>query len=197
MSPAPRALPRRTVLVASGTAVLAAAAACSSSPTPAPASSSTSASSSKASTSAAARSSASSVADQLGTSDLRCRTQCCPGRPNERQPNRHRPAPSLAATSDVESAGSIVVGPADAPILLAASNGTVVAHTAICTHQGCTVAASGSCPCHGSRFNVATGAVENGPATRPLAEIGVTVTGGQVYQADSEVALHSKRTAST
>ena len=71
----------------------------------------------------------------------------------------------------------------DAPILLAASNGTVVAHTAICTHQGCTVGASGLCPCHMSRFNVATGAVEEGPATRPLAEIAVTVSGGQVYQA--------------
>jgi Rieske Fe-S protein len=67
------------------------------------------------------------------------------------------------------------------PIILAASNGTVVAHTAICTHMQCTVPASGSCPCHGSKFNVQTGAVENGPANAPLAAVPVTVSGGQVY----------------
>jgi Rieske Fe-S protein len=83
----------------------------------------------------------------------------------------------------VESAGALVVGPADAPVLLAAANGTVVAHSAICTHQGCAVAASGACPCHGSKFNVQTGAVENPPALQPLPEVAVTVSGGQVYPA--------------
>ncbi len=85
--------------------------------------------------------------------------------------------------ADVEAAGALIVGPGDAPVLLAAANGTVVAHTAICTHQGCTVAASGDCPCHQSKFNVQTGAVERPPALQPLAEIAVTVRGGQVYPA--------------
>ncbi len=67
------------------------------------------------------------------------------------------------------------------PVILAASNGTVVCHTAICTHMQCTVPASGSCPCHGSKFNVETGAVINGPAQQPLAAVPVTVSGGQVY----------------
>ena len=67
------------------------------------------------------------------------------------------------------------------PVILAASGGTVVCHTAICTHMGCEVAASGACPCHGSKFNVETGAVEQGPATAPLAAVPVTVSGGQVY----------------
>jgi nitrite reductase/ring-hydroxylating ferredoxin subunit len=90
--------------------------------------------------------------------------------------------PALASVADVESAGSIVVGSEDAPILLVATDGTVIAHTAKCTHQGCKVGADGLCPCHQSRFNINTGAVENGPATRPLAAIAVTVSGGQVYQ---------------
>jgi Rieske Fe-S protein len=47
--------------------------------------------------------------------------------------------------------------------------------------MGCEVAASGACPCHGSKFNVETGAVLNGPAQQPLAEVPVTVSGGQVY----------------
>jgi Rieske Fe-S protein len=83
----------------------------------------------------------------------------------------------------VEAAGSIVVG-TDKPILLCAANGKVVGHTAICTHQGCTVAAGGAdanCPCHGSKFNAATGAVLNGPAVSPLAVVAVTVANGQVY----------------
>jgi len=87
----------------------------------------------------------------------------------------------LASVADVQAAGAVVVGDGGDPYLLAHTGGTVVAHTAICTHQGCTVAATGMCPCHGSRFDVETGAVINGPAQRALAERTVTVSGGQVY----------------
>jgi len=37
-----------------------------------------------------------------------------------------------------------------------------------------------SCPCHGSAFSAEDGSVENGPASRPLREIPVTVEGDQV-----------------
>lgn len=51
--------------------------------------------------------------------------------------------------------------------------------TAVCTHQGCLVnkveAGTIDCPCHGSKFQVADGAVAKGPATRPLAEKKITV----------------------
>ena len=51
--------------------------------------------------------------------------------------------------------------------------------SAVCTHQGCLVnkVAEGTidCPCHGSRYAVADGAVTHGPATRPLAEQKITV----------------------
>ena len=55
--------------------------------------------------------------------------------------------------------------------------------SAICTHQGCTVAVKGKeldCPCHGSRFNALTGAVLQGPATAPLNKVAVKVSGGEV-----------------
>jgi Rieske Fe-S protein len=61
-----------------------------------------------------------------------------------------------------------------------------VAFSAICTHQGCTVAPSGSrlnCPCHGSVFNALTGAVEHGPARSPLPSIPVKVVNGNVVTA--------------
>ncbi|MGK4581253.1 Rieske 2Fe-2S domain-containing protein [Kitasatospora sp. HPMI-4] len=56
--------------------------------------------------------------------------------------------------------------------------------SAICTHSGCTVNAPRNgqlyCPCHGSRFDAATGAVVNGPATRPLPRYTVTRDGDRL-----------------
>ncbi|MCX5379175.1 Rieske (2Fe-2S) protein [Streptomyces sp. NBC_00091] len=52
--------------------------------------------------------------------------------------------------------------------------------TAVCPHQGCLVnkVENGTidCPCHGSKFQVADGAVAHGPATRPLEEKKITVS---------------------
>ena len=59
----------------------------------------------------------------------------------------------------------------------------VVAFAARCTHQGCTVRATEEglvCPCHGSVFDLADGAAVHGPATEPLAPVGVTVRGTDV-----------------
>jgi Rieske Fe-S protein len=57
--------------------------------------------------------------------------------------------------------------------------GDFKAFSAVCTHQGCIVGdvSGGSieCPCHGSRFDIATGAVKRGPATQPLPAKTVTV----------------------
>ncbi|WP_406283793.1 Rieske (2Fe-2S) protein [Embleya sp. NBC_00896] len=62
--------------------------------------------------------------------------------------------------------------------------GDFKAFTAVCTHQQCLVGSvSGGeirCPCHGSRFDVATGAVLGGPAPRPLAAKPIAVANGQV-----------------
>lgn len=60
---------------------------------------------------------------------------------------------------------------------------TVAAFTAICTHQGCTVAPAGAslqCPCHGSMFDALTGAVTQGPAAAPLAAVPVSIKDGTV-----------------
>lgn len=62
--------------------------------------------------------------------------------------------------------------------------GTFKAFSKTCTHQGCPVTdIQGQdivCKCHGARFSVADGSVVNGPATRPLTEAKVTVTGDSV-----------------
>jgi Rieske Fe-S protein len=64
--------------------------------------------------------------------------------------------------------------------------GTVVAFDATCPHQGCTVRATEDglvCPCHGSAFDPADGAAVHGPATEPLAPVGVALRGADVVLA--------------
>lgn len=57
--------------------------------------------------------------------------------------------------------------------------GDYKAFSAVCTHQGCTVSGVSNgvitCPCHGSQFDIATGAVRQGPATQPLPAKSVSV----------------------
>jgi Rieske Fe-S protein len=73
---------------------------------------------------------------------------------------------------------------AGAPIVVARPTaGTAAAFSAICTHMGCTVTAAGKqldCPCHGSQYNAATGAVLRGPAPKPLRAVAVHVVDGKV-----------------
>ncbi|HEY7813330.1 MAG TPA: Rieske (2Fe-2S) protein, partial [Nakamurella sp.] len=94
------------------------------------------------------------------------------------------------ASTGIVALSTITVGQAVAatldgkPIVVARpTNSTAAAFSAICTHQGCTVNVNGAvlnCPCHGSKYNALTGAVENGPANQPLPSVAVTVTDGQV-----------------
>jgi len=55
--------------------------------------------------------------------------------------------------------------------------------SAVCTHAGCLVnqIADGTitCPCHLSKFSVADGSVQSGPAPKPLPPVQVEVKGGQ------------------
>ena len=92
----------------------------------------------------------------------------------------------LAKTSDVPVGGGKIV--ADKKIVITQpQSGTFHAFTAVCTHAGCTVGSVSSgtinCPCHGSRFNVNTGAVVNGPASSPLAPVNIKVQGTSILQA--------------
>jgi cytochrome b6-f complex iron-sulfur subunit len=94
---------------------------------------------------------------------------------------------TLAKVADVPSGGSLVVTVGNAPYALAKkTDGTIVVHTGVCTHMQCAVAAANAqlkCPCHGSVFDALTGAVVNGPASQPLAEISVTEKDGSVVLA--------------
>ena len=89
----------------------------------------------------------------------------------------------VAAVADIPADGGLIVSSPQGDLILALDGGTVVAHSATCTHQGAIIAGDGLCPRHGSLFDVVTGAVLNGPAQSPLAAVTVAVAGGQVYAA--------------
>ncbi|MDM7490833.1 Rieske (2Fe-2S) protein [Rhodococcus sp. CSLK01-03] len=91
----------------------------------------------------------------------------------------------LAAVADIPVGGGQVF-PDQKVVVTQPVAGEVLAFSAICTHQGCTVAAvqdgTINCPCHGSRFNL-DGTVANGPAARPLESRAVTVDNGEIMLA--------------
>ncbi|MGW0751784.1 Rieske (2Fe-2S) protein [Streptomyces sp. NPDC002587] len=64
------------------------------------------------------------------------------------------------------------------------AEGEYKAFSAQCTHAGCVldkiVEGAGNCPCHGSRFDVATGKVLRGPATDPLPAVPVKAENGRL-----------------
>ncbi|MFD7263976.1 Rieske (2Fe-2S) protein [Streptomyces sp. NPDC059874] len=64
------------------------------------------------------------------------------------------------------------------------AEGQYKAFSAQCTHAGCVLdkidKGEGNCPCHGSRFDVTTGKVLQGPATDPLPAVPVKAENGKL-----------------
>ena len=75
------------------------------------------------------------------------------------------------------------------PAVLFRTKAGVFAYSAICTHQGCTVAYNKStkrlqCPCHGAEFDpLKNGAPLGGPAQLPLTKLKVAIKGAWVIEA--------------
>ncbi|WP_298886375.1 Rieske (2Fe-2S) protein [uncultured Serinicoccus sp.] len=86
--------------------------------------------------------------------------------------------------ADVPVGGSRYLEDADV-VVAQPTEGELVAYDATCPHQGCMVSTTGAggtlvCPCHGSAFALADGAVVQGPATEGLATLTATVDGADV-----------------
>ena len=91
-----------------------------------------------------------------------------------------------ASTKDIPSQGMTGVTVKDTPVLIANVNGKYFAIGNECTHKGCTLSDGQlednnvTCPCHGSTFDVKTGKVVSGPATKPEPSFPVKVEKDQI-----------------
>ncbi|WP_344217682.1 Rieske (2Fe-2S) protein [Kribbella sancticallisti] len=97
------------------------------------------------------------------------------------------PGPAaLAQVADIPAGGGVILKEQNV-VLCKDASGKVSAFSAICTHQGCVVTdvADGTinCPCHGSKFDAASGERVAGPAKKPLPPVSVQQRDGAIFQA--------------
>ena len=90
---------------------------------------------------------------------------------------------TLGASSKVPVGGGQVFAKQKV-VVTQPDKGKFLGFSAVCTHQGCTVATveggTINCPCHGSKFDIATGKPVAGPAPAPLPSTDITVSGGEI-----------------
>jgi Rieske Fe-S protein len=90
----------------------------------------------------------------------------------------------LAKKADIPVGGGKIFTDGGGVVVTQPTSGTFKGFSAICTHQQCVVAevADGkiNCKCHGSVFSAADGSVQNGPATKSLAEKQLKVDGDSI-----------------
>ena len=88
--------------------------------------------------------------------------------------------PLTLAASEVPSGGGVIMK-GRGFVVTQPTDGEFRAFSAVCPHQGCEVSniVEGDivCGCHGSRFNLADGALKKGPATRGLGPANVALAG--------------------
>ncbi|GAA3100824.1 Rieske (2Fe-2S) protein [Streptosporangium carneum] len=92
-------------------------------------------------------------------------------------------AGALTKTADIPVGGGKVFK-AEKVVVTQPKAGEFKAFSSVCPHQGCDVASVSNgtinCPCHGSKFAIADGAVTNGPANKPLPEKTIKVEGDSI-----------------
>jgi len=89
----------------------------------------------------------------------------------------------IGSSGDVVAGHMRVFDVAGTKVTVAGANSRLYAFDDICTHMGCSLAkgklegTTVTCPCHGSQFDVTSGAVLRGPARRPVRSRLVQVNG--------------------
>ena len=93
----------------------------------------------------------------------------------------------VGSSKDVSAGAMRVFDVVGTKVTIASAAGSLHAFDDRCTHMGCSLAKgklSGTtvtCPCHGSQFDVTTGAVLRGPAQRPVRSRPVQVEGDDLF----------------
>jgi 3-phenylpropionate/trans-cinnamate dioxygenase ferredoxin component len=89
----------------------------------------------------------------------------------------------VGSSTDVAAGQMRVFDVAGTKVNVASAGGRLYAFDDTCTHRGCSLArgrldgTTVTCPCHGSQFDVTSGAVLRGPAVRPVRSRSVQVEG--------------------
>jgi nitrite reductase/ring-hydroxylating ferredoxin subunit len=89
----------------------------------------------------------------------------------------------VANVKDVATGQIRAFDVAEMKVDVANADGHLYAFDDTCTHRGCSLRAGTldrttvTCPCHGSQFDVRSGAVVRGPATRPVRSRSVQIAG--------------------
>ena len=105
-------------------------------------------------------------------------------------PSSHSSGTLLGPAKQVpvgQSATFTIPSSGDPGIVVQVTSGQFVAYDAVCPHAGCQVGYYPAnhvlaCPCHGSQFQLETGAVMNGPAPHGLAKLNVVqASDGNLY----------------
>ncbi|MCX6291566.1 MAG: Rieske (2Fe-2S) protein [Bacteroidetes bacterium] len=89
---------------------------------------------------------------------------------------------SASANAALQNSGGSLV---NNQVIIINNNGTYVALSDVCTHQGCSVGYDSAskqlnCPCHGASFNL-SGAVLGGPAPSSLKQYSVSKNGSTLH----------------
>lgn len=93
----------------------------------------------------------------------------------------------VASTKDLPAGKMIGIENSGQKVVVANVEGSYFAIGNICTHRGCKLSQGTlngqhvQCPCHGSIFDLKTGAVVKGPASRPEQSFKVKVDGDAVF----------------
>ena len=92
----------------------------------------------------------------------------------------------VAQTGDIGSGELKLYEVGDEQVVIANLGGALVAFNNLCPHAECDLVESSlegeeiECDCHGSRFNVSSGEVLQGPAVDPLIRYAVRVEGSDI-----------------
>jgi 3-phenylpropionate/trans-cinnamate dioxygenase ferredoxin subunit len=92
----------------------------------------------------------------------------------------------IGARGDVTEGDMRVFDVGGTPVNVANAGGRLYAFDDTCTHMGCSLAkghlngTTVTCACHGSQFDVTSGAVLRGPAQQPVRSRNVRVVGDEL-----------------
>ena len=92
----------------------------------------------------------------------------------------------IGSATDVADGGMRVFDVAGTSVNVSNAGGQLYAFDDTCTHEGCSLAdgdldgTTVTCSCHGSQFDVTSGAVLRGPAEQPVRSRAVRVEGADL-----------------